>query len=132
MVQKRAKEAKAEKQAVAKKDRTSWLSLIDAGVLQPGEELELIKLPKALLLQVPAEARLAQLLVAPKGQVRWLKDGQVDSISRLCAVICAEFAPGTIPPKYPFDGPAYWAQRGTKVTLADLARNLPAEETPGL
>lgn len=128
VVRRRAKAAQVEQQVIAKKDRTSWTTLLDDGTLQVGDRLELLKLPSGLLMHVPPDARLAELVAEPKGQVRWLEDGNVYSISRLCGVICARFAPGAIRDKYPFDGPAYWAREGEKQTLADIARTLPIRE----
>lgn len=131
MVRKRAKEVKAEKQAVARKDRTSWLSLLDNGTLNPGSILELIKLPKNILPLVPENERLAEVLAEPKGQVRWLTDGNTYYISGLCAVICEKFATGVMAPKYPFDGPAYWARQYERTSLAELARTQPLTSISG-
>ncbi len=132
-VQRRAKAAQAEKQAATKKERVSWTKLIDNGTLQPGDQLELVKLPLGLLAQVPESARRAQLVAEPKGQVRWLHDNNTYYLSKLCAVVCTKFAPDVLAEKYPFDGPSYWARHaGTdKTTLADLARNIPFAEAGG-
>jgi hypothetical protein len=128
VVRRRAKAAQVEQQIIAKKDRTSWTTLLDNGTLQPGSRLELIKLPLSLLASVPPEARLAELVAEPRGQVRWLEDDSIYSISRLCGVVCARYAPGILRDKYPFDGPSYWAKEGEKQSLADLARTLPVQE----
>lgn len=124
IVQKRAKETQAEKQAVTKKRRgRSLQTLLEAGAVQAGDTLELVRLPHSLIGQVPEEHRLADL--QPDGQVRWLTDGNTYSISNLCAVICARFAPGIISTDYPFAGPDYWARKGQKTSLSELARTLP-------
>ena len=124
-VQKRAKEVKAEKQAIAKKDRTSWLALIDNGTLKPGHRIELTKLPNKVLSAVPAGDRLAELLEVPKGQVRWLADDKNYSISGLCTVIYTKYAPEGSAPLPTVNGPAFWSRQGESTSLAELARTLP-------
>jgi hypothetical protein len=127
MVRKRAKQVQAEKQqAVAKKDRTSWLTLIDNGILLPGAQVELTKLPNNVLAAVPLSDRVAELLAEPRGQVRWLADGNTYSISGLCTAIYAKYAPETSLPLTTINGPAFWSRLGEKVSLAELARTQPA------
>ena len=122
LVKKKAKEVQAEKKAVAKKDAASWLTLIDNGVLQPGDQMELTKLPNNVLAFVPQGDRLAELLPAPKGQVRWLADGTQHSISGLCTAIYAKYAPQTSAPLATINGPAFWSRLGEQISLAELAR----------
>ena len=130
MVQKRAKQVKAEKQAVAKKDRTSWLTLIDNGILSPGAKIELTKLPNNVLAAVPPSDRIAELLAEPKGQVRWQADSNIYSVSGLCTAIYAKYAPATSLPLITINGPAFWSRLGETMSLAELARAQPTTDNP--
>ena len=123
IVQKKAKEAKAEKQAVDQKRRARSLpSLVEASVLKSGDILELIRLPRGILKDVPQDARYAELL--DETRVKWRFNGKEYSLTSLCAAICAEFAPGVLPVTYAFAGPDNWAREGEKVWLSELARSL--------
>jgi hypothetical protein len=123
MVQKKAKEAKAEKQAVDQKRRSRSLpTLVEAKMLNPGDVLELIRLPRGILKDVPQNARYADLI--DETRVKWHFNGNEYSLTSLCAAICAQFAPEVLPVTYAFAGPDNWARAGEKIWLSELARSL--------
>lgn len=126
VVQKREKEAKAEKQAVTQKRRARSLpTLIAAGKLVTGDILELTKLPRGIIKSVPLQDRYAELL--DENRIKWKRDGNEYSLSSLCAAVCAEFSPGNMPVNYPFAGPDYWSKQGDTISLAELAKALDSD-----
>ncbi|WP_151087790.1 PDDEXK family nuclease [Hymenobacter baengnokdamensis] len=126
VVKKREKEEKAEKQLETQKRRARTLpTLLAANYLHSGSILELIRLPKNVLKQVPHDARLAKLL--DENQVEWLFNNQVYSLSGLCNVICAKFAPNLFAADYAFAGPDNWARQGDVTWLSDVAKKLESE-----
>lgn len=126
VVKKREKEEKAEKQMETQKRRARTLpTLLAANYLHPGSILELIRLPKNVLKQVPPDARLAKLL--DENQVEWLFNNQIYSLSGLCSVICAKYAPNLFAEDYAFAGPDNWARKGEGVWLSDVAKKLELE-----
>lgn len=95
------------------------------GTLQPGDQLELPRLLNNVLAAVSGMSRIAELLLEPRGQIRWAAGGEIYSISRPCADTHERFAPKNTPSQKSLNGLLYWSRKGDKIPLADLASTLP-------
>jgi hypothetical protein len=126
IVRKREKTGKvAATEEKAKRRRKSITILEDAGVLEKGMNLHLVKDPKLGLNITDEKAKKAVYL--GDGYVRWELDGEVYSLSALCLEICKKFSEKPYVGSGSFPGPDFWAIEGDTIPLNPRAKQVEAD-----
>lgn len=124
----REKSDAIQRDAVQKKGKNSVGILVDAGILQPGSRVHMIRPPMPGL--SPLDTKAATAKYVSGNLFEWEQDGATYTITGLTVAVCQHLG-GDVEGRA-FAGPDYWALEGENIPLYNRAKAQDAANTPSL